>query len=185
MSPKGKYTAACVLALILVIITFLLVYKPAVPTPSPTAAMVAEDWGYFPGPSVPLSIAVGPPASPIPQPEGQVNILLLGSDQRPGDYGFRTDTILLLTLNPNDGTANLTSFPRDLYVYIPGWTTQRINTAQAHFKSLNFSIISALGTEPMGARLSVDIVPRRILDPLLWIMEKSFPKTFWQRWFGY
>jgi len=60
-----------------------------------------------------------------------------------------------------------------------------INTAQAHFKSLNFSIISALGTEPMGARLAVDIVPRRILDPLLWIMEKSFPKTFWQRWFGY
>ncbi|MEJ2265603.1 MAG: LCP family protein [Anaerolineales bacterium] len=103
-----------------------------VPTPSPTAAMVAEDWGYFPGPSIPVSIGVGPPANPIPQPEGQVNILLLGSDQRLGDYGFRTDTILLLTLNPHDGTANLTSFPRDLYVYIPGWTTQRINTAQAH-----------------------------------------------------
>ncbi len=60
-----------------------------------------------------------------------------------------------------------------------------VNTAQAHFKSLNFSIISALGTEPLGARLAVDIVPRRILDPLLWIMEKSFPKTLWQRWFGY
>ncbi|MBN1993202.1 MAG: hypothetical protein JW953_10900 [Anaerolineae bacterium] len=60
-----------------------------------------------------------------------------------------------------------------------------INTAQAHFKSLNFSIISALGSGPIGARLPVAIVPRRILDPLLWIMEKSFPKTFWRRWWGY
>ena len=62
-----------------------------------------------------------------------------------------------------------------------------INTAQAHFKSLNFSIISALGTEPTGARLSVDIVPRRILDPLLWIMEKSVsgPGRIWRKWWGW
>jgi LCP family protein required for cell wall assembly len=26
----------------------------------------------------------------------------------------------------------MTSFPRDLYVYIPGWTMQRLNTAHAH-----------------------------------------------------
>jgi LCP family protein required for cell wall assembly len=68
----------------------------------------------------------------LPQPEGQVNLLLLGSDQRPNGGGFRTDTILLLTVNPQDKTAHLTSFPRDLYVYIPGWTMQRINTAMAH-----------------------------------------------------
>jgi hypothetical protein len=60
-----------------------------------------------------------------------------------------------------------------------------VNTARAHFKSVNFSIISALGSEPIGARLPVAIVPRRILDPLLWIMEKSFPKTFWRRWWGW
>ncbi|MBN1220349.1 MAG: hypothetical protein JXM69_15575 [Anaerolineae bacterium] len=60
-----------------------------------------------------------------------------------------------------------------------------INTAQAHFKSLNFSTISALGAGPIGARLPVAIVPRRILDPLLWIMEKSFPKKFWRQWWGW
>ena len=49
-----------------------------------------------------------------------------------------------------------------------------INTAEANFKSINFSIISALGTEPQDGRLAVAIVPRRILDPLLWVMEKSF-----------
>ncbi|MDX1437501.1 MAG: LCP family protein [Anaerolineales bacterium] len=65
------------------------------------------------------------------QPENQFNVLLLGSDQRPNSGGFRTDTMILVTLNPDDNTVNMTSFPRDLYVYIPGWTMQRINTAQA------------------------------------------------------
>jgi len=60
-----------------------------------------------------------------------------------------------------------------------------INTAQAHFKSLSFTTISALGSQPVNARLPVAIVPRRILDPLLWIMEKTFPKRFWHRWWGW
>ncbi len=89
-------------------------------------------WGAFPGPSVYPDIEIPAPVARLPQPKGQVNLLLLGSDQRPDSGGFRTDTILLLTVNPGDGTATLTSFPRDLFVYIPGWTMQRINTAQAH-----------------------------------------------------
>lgn len=64
------------------------------------------------------------------QPEGQTNILLMGSDQRPNDGGFRTDALLLVTLNNDLGMVNITSFPRDLYVYIPGWGMDRINTAQ-------------------------------------------------------
>jgi hypothetical protein len=65
-----------------------------------------------------------------------------------------------------------------------------VNAAQSNFKSINFSIISALGTEPEGARLSVAIVPRRILDPVLWIMEKSADQSLWSRlfsldWWGY
>ena len=118
--------------------TFIPTDMPLQPTQAPTAVSAATatpvvgNWGNFPGPSVPPSIGIPAPVSQVPQPEGQVNILLLGSDQREGTGGFRTDTILLLTLNPNDGSANLTSFPRDLYVYIPGWTMQRINTAQAH-----------------------------------------------------
>jgi LCP family protein required for cell wall assembly len=63
------------------------------------------------------------------QPSGQINILLLGSDQRPGGRIFRTDTIILATLNPELGTVNLTSFPRDLYLMLPGYGMQRINTA--------------------------------------------------------
>jgi LCP family protein required for cell wall assembly len=62
----------------------------------------------------------------------RVNLLLLGSDQRPYEGGFRTDTIILVSLDPSQGTASLVSFPRDLYVYIPGWTEQRINTAMGY-----------------------------------------------------
>jgi hypothetical protein len=62
-----------------------------------------------------------------------------------------------------------------------------MNAAEANFKSISFSIISALGTEPQDGRLAVAIVPRRILDPLLWVMEKSFSSSErllhrWMHW---
>lgn len=99
--------------------------------PSPTKVTRAQgkNWTDYPGPVVWPDIEIPAPVGILTQPAGQVNILLLGSDQRPYESGLRTDTIILLTLNPDQGTANLTSFPRDLYVYIPGYTVQRINTA--------------------------------------------------------
>jgi hypothetical protein len=62
-----------------------------------------------------------------------------------------------------------------------------LNAAEANFKSLNFSIISALGTEPQEGRLAVAIVPRRILDPLLWVLEKSFTgsERLYHRWWDW
>jgi len=67
----------------------------------------------------------------LERPEGQVNILLLGSDWRPGQ-SYRTDVIMLLSLIPDRGIATLTSFPRDLYVNIPGIGYERINAAQPY-----------------------------------------------------
>lgn len=58
-----------------------------------------------------------------------LNILLLGSDARPGLGGTRTDAIMIVSLNPGAGTVTLLSIPRDLYVYIPGWKMERINAA--------------------------------------------------------
>ena len=59
----------------------------------------------------------------------QINILLLGADRRPYETGFRTDTIILLTLNSDLQSVNVTSFPRDLWVMLPNWGNSRINTA--------------------------------------------------------
>jgi len=60
-----------------------------------------------------------------------VNFLLIGSDKRPGT-SFRTDTMVVAILRPNDGQVSLISIPRDLWVSIPGWENQRINTAYQH-----------------------------------------------------
>jgi polyisoprenyl-teichoic acid--peptidoglycan teichoic acid transferase len=91
-----------------------------------------KSWADYPGPSVWPDIEVPAPVGILPQPAGQTNILVLGSDKRPYEGGFRTDAMLLVTLNPSLGKVNVTSFPRDLYVYIPGWTVQRLNTAQVY-----------------------------------------------------
>lgn len=61
-------------------------------------------------------------------PKNQLNILLLGVDDF-GENNFRTDVIMLLSVNPTHKTASLISFPRDLYVTIPGYYSNRINTA--------------------------------------------------------
>ncbi len=60
-----------------------------------------------------------------------VNFLLIGSDKRSG-ASFRTDTMVIAILRPNDGQVSLISIPRDLWVSIPGWENQRINTAYQH-----------------------------------------------------
>jgi LCP family protein required for cell wall assembly len=66
-----------------------------------------------------------------------VNFLLIGSDKRPGG-SFRTDTMLIAILRPNDGQVSLISIPRDLWVSIPGWENQRINTAYQHGISVDY-----------------------------------------------
>jgi LCP family protein required for cell wall assembly len=91
-------------------------------------------WGDYPAPTFSSYIAIPPPVDIYPQPEDQINFLLLGSDQRPDDTGFRTDAILLGTVNFNSKEVNLVSIPRDLYVYIPGYAMDRINTALFHGK---------------------------------------------------
>jgi len=47
------------------------------------------------------------------------------------------------------------------------------NAANENFKSISFSLVSSLGAQPDGDRLFTKIVPRRILDPILWMIEKS------------
>ncbi len=63
------------------------------------------------------------------------NVLLLGIDQRSGtgddEKYFRTDTIMVVSIDPVRKTAGVLSIPRDLWVAIPGFKEGRINTANA------------------------------------------------------
>jgi LCP family protein required for cell wall assembly len=66
------------------------------------------------------------------QLEERLNVLLLGIDQREGEKGpWRTDTMILLSLDPVTNSASMLSIPRDLWTTIPGYGESRINTA--HF----------------------------------------------------
>lgn len=60
----------------------------------------------------------------------RANILLLGIDQRGDEAGpWRTDTMILVSVDPATNSAAILSIPRDLYVTIPGYGQGRINTA--------------------------------------------------------
>lgn len=60
----------------------------------------------------------------------RVNILLLGIDKREGEHGpWRTDTMILGTIDPQSKTAGMLSLPRDLWVPVPGYGENRINSA--------------------------------------------------------
>jgi len=59
------------------------------------------------------------------------NILILGSDQRPDDPTARSDTTMLLRLDPDQNAIALFSLPRDLKVNIPGYGVDRLNAAYA------------------------------------------------------
>ncbi len=76
------------------------------------------------------NISTGGEPLPDWKKKERVNILLLGIDQREDQYGpWRTDTMIVLTLDPENNTAGILSIPRDLWVPIPGYGENRINTA--------------------------------------------------------
>ena len=61
----------------------------------------------------------------------RVTILILGLDYRDVQAGgaARSDTMILLTVDPAAKTAGILSIPRDLWAVIPGFNPNKINTA--------------------------------------------------------
>ena len=103
--------------------------------------------------------------APIPEPDAtplpdlprwsaneRVNVLLMGIDQREGEEGpWRTDTMLVLTLDPVTMSAGMLSIPRDLWVTIPGYDLKdRINRAHYYGEMYDYP-----GSGPALARDTV------------------------------
>lgn len=77
-------------------------------------------------------IGVGAEHNEYPRWNGKqrVNILILGVDQRPGERGpWRTDTMIVVSVDPVSKSVGVLSIPRDLWVEIPGHGEERINAA--------------------------------------------------------
>ena len=62
-------------------------------------------------------------------PNNYLNIVLLGSDKRPNSGAWRTDSMIIVSVNTDTNVVRLLSIPRDLWVYIPGHGYNRVNTA--------------------------------------------------------
>lgn len=101
-------------------------------TPLPPLQIPTEMVGMLPTPTVavPYPTAIPPPAN-LAEYADVITFLLIGSDKRPGST-YRTDTMVIVILRPKDDQVSLISIPRDLWVYIPNWEMQRINTAYMH-----------------------------------------------------
>ena len=105
-------------------------------------------WITSPAERPPEAVGVGTPmpeGTPAPQaprfeasqldvPEWsskeRVNIILLGTDRRDNEPDVtRTDTLLIVSIDPVTKSAGVLSLPRDLWVNIPGYGFERVNTA--------------------------------------------------------
>lgn len=79
-------------------------------------------------------------------------VLLIGVDQRPGEKSYsNTDTLLVASINTENGKVNLLSIPRDTQVNIPGYGKEKINAAARLGKGLKTtqSLIEQLIGQPI------------------------------------
>jgi len=92
------------------------------------------------GTPVATSIAPPPPVASVPDANlppawdgaSRITVLLIGLDYRDylaNDGPPRSDTMIVLTIDPLSKTAGMMSIPRDMWVNIPGFGYSRINTA--------------------------------------------------------
>ncbi len=63
----------------------------------------------------------------IPTNKDVINVLLVGQDRREGQPRMHSDAMILCTINKKTKTLTMTSFLRDMWVFIPDHYNNRIN----------------------------------------------------------
>lgn len=97
--------------------------RPPTPTPTVAATLAPGEPTRTPAPATP---------TPYPAWDGTrpIHILLLGVDSRVGDEGPpRSDTMIIVRVDPVGERIDMLSVPRDLLVEIPGYYATKINAA--------------------------------------------------------
>ncbi len=132
---------------------------------------------------------------------GMTHILLIGIDARPGQKTGRSDTMMLLTLDPDHQSLKLTSFMRDLYVEIPGYKNNRLNAAYVfggpdlliktlkknfgvevnYYAAVNFSLLADLIDQIGGLTLNIESKTQMKYINLVIkednvVLKKAYPK---------
>jgi LCP family protein required for cell wall assembly len=135
------------------------------------------------GPQATVTSQAGAVLSPattvtVPAKPGTMNILVLGSDMRPDDgdtYG-RSDTMMVVHVDPDADFVSVLSLPRDLQVDLGQYGVQKLNAAYAfggdalaistvrdltglqidHFVNINFDAFRQVTTQIGGVYVDVD-----------------------------
>jgi polyisoprenyl-teichoic acid--peptidoglycan teichoic acid transferase len=106
----------------------------------PTVALPTLLAPAAPDPSKVDVTAIPTPVEAVPRNYNLVNIMLLGVDEEIVDDNIiRTDTMIIVSINRDTGTVSMLSLPRDLFVYIPGWSMQRLNLAYGHGEAVGWT----------------------------------------------
>lgn len=117
----GRLAAAGLVIVAVVIGTAIFALRPApapiavgsaLPTATLTAAPTATP-AATPEPTPTATLAPSPRPDALLGTDGRFTILLLGSDARAGHSGNRTDTIMVVSVDPTDGSTAVASIPRD------------------------------------------------------------------------
>jgi len=154
----------------------------------------AQEPPAFPTPT-PI-IPIPEPVEPLETDDAIQNILLLGADTSTSQMP-RTDVMIVVSINRRVGSVALWHVPRDLFVYIPGATVDRINLVYQigardggpdgafqllretflynfglpidHYAMVNFTDFERIITLMGGLTISVDCALRdwRLIDPTL------------------
>ena len=112
-------------------------FSPMPPSRTPCTGVCASQtptthipgpWGQFAAPRLPAATAIPTPLSGLQVPEEVQTALLVGAARTSAFLG-RTNTLMLVFFNPRTAKASLVSLPPTLFVYIPGYTMQRLNIA--------------------------------------------------------
>jgi LCP family protein required for cell wall assembly len=107
------------------------------PTPTPAATQTAT-----PGPSASAQASATPAV-----PSDRVNILLLGVDRRPADRTFNTDTMIVVSIDPQTKQIAMFSLPRDT-VDVP---LPRAWPAYSYYGGVYPAKINSLWTRAQGS----------------------------------
>ena len=150
--------------------------KYQTPTEVRQFSVVSEPTPVVSAPANQLPTSPANPNSPVLQPTltpwdgiGRVSVLVLGLDYRDWEAGSdysRSDTMILLTLDPLSRSAGILSIPRDLWVAIPGFKHGKINTA--------FYLGDAYKLPGGGPGLAVDTVEQLLGVPINYYTQIDF-----------
>ncbi|WPD19669.1 LCP family protein [Thermaerobacter composti] len=97
-----------------------------------TAVAIAYLFGFIGTPATTLNGGGIKPTTGKLAPSHRINILLLGIDAREQGEQTRSDTIILVSIDPRTKDVSMLSIPRDSRVKIPGRGVDKINHAHAY-----------------------------------------------------